>query len=128
MFRGSRMVQSSGVDRFDVFVIGGGGTGSEIGFGADVTAIEVLPQILPNEDEDAAAALVPAFEEERIRLLPGVTIARAEYHGRRWRLDLSNGKPVEARELLVAAGRRPSLDVHDLDAAGWSWTGRTGPC
>lgn len=104
-------------------VIGTGAIGIEFAqiyarFGADVTAIEVLPQILPNEDEDAAASVVPAFEEEGIRLLPGVTIARAEYHGRRWRLDLSDGKPVEARELLVAAGRRPSFDVHDLGAAG----------
>jgi len=104
-------------------VIGTGAIGIEFAqiyarFGADVTAIEVLPQILPNEDEDAAASLVPAFEEEGIRLLPGVTIARAEYHGRRWRLDLSGGKPVEVRELLVAAGRRPSFDVHDLGAAG----------
>ena len=113
-------------------VIGTGAIGIEFAqiyarFGADVTAIEVLPQILPNEDEDAAASLVPAFEEEGIRLLPGVTIARAEYHGRRWRLDLSGGKPVEVRELLVAAGRRPSFDVHDLGAAGVELDGQDRP-
>ena len=113
-------------------VIGTGAIGIEFAqiyarFGADVTAIEVLPQILPNEDEDAAASLVPAFEEEGIRLLPGVTIARAEYHGRRWRLDLSDGKPVEARELLVAAGRRPSFDAHDLGAAGVELDGQDRP-
>lgn len=113
-------------------VIGTGAIGIEFAqiyarFGAEVTALEVLPQILPNEDEDAAASLVPAFEDEGIRLLPGVTIARAEHHGRRWRLDLSDGKPVEARELLVAAGRRPRFDVHDLGAAGVDVDGQGRP-
>ncbi len=113
-------------------VIGTGAIGIEFAqiyarFGAEVTALEVLPQILPNEDEDAAASLVPAFEEEGIRLLPGVIIARAEHHERRWRLDLSDGKPVEARELLVAAGRRPRFDVHDPGAAGVDVDGQGRP-
>jgi pyruvate/2-oxoglutarate dehydrogenase complex dihydrolipoamide dehydrogenase (E3) component len=106
-------------------VLGTGAIGIEFSqmyarFGSSVTAIEVLPRILPNEDEDAAASLVPAFEEDGIRLLPGTTCDRAEYHGRRWRLHLSNGEVLESAELLVAAGRRPRFDPHDLDAAGVS--------
>ncbi len=65
-------------------VIGTGAIGIEFAqiyarFGTAVTAIEVLPQILPHEDEDAAAALVPALEEEGITLLPGITIERAAH-------------------------------------------------
>jgi len=106
-------------------VLGTGAIGIEFSqmyarFGSSVTAIEVLPRILPNEDEDAAASLVPAFEEDGIRLLPATTCDRAEYHGRRWRLHLSNGEVLESAELLVAAGRRPRFDPHDLDAAGVS--------
>ena len=106
-----------------IAILGAGAIGIEFSqiyarFGSSVTAIEVLPRILPNEDEDAAAALAPAFEEEGIRLVPGTTCDRAEYHGRRWRLHLSNGEMIESAELLVAAGRRPRLEPHDLDAAG----------
>jgi len=106
-----------------IAILGTGAIGIEFSqiyarFGSSVTAIEVLPRILPNEDEDAAAALVPAFEEEGIRLVPGTTCDRAEYHGRRWRLHLSNGEVIESAELLVAAGRRPRFEPHDLDAAG----------
>ncbi|TMK31571.1 MAG: hypothetical protein E6G61_02920 [Actinobacteria bacterium] len=106
-----------------ITILGTGAIGIEFAqiyarFGSRVTAIEVLPRILPNEDEDAAAALVPAFEEEGIRLMPGTTCDRAEYHGRRWRLHLSNGEVIESAELLVAAGRRARFEPHDLDAAG----------
>ena len=104
-------------------VIGTGAIGIEFAqiyarFGTEVTAIELLPQILPNEDEDAAAALVPAFEDEGIRLLPGTTIERADHAGRGWTLSLADGTRVEVERLLVAAGRRPVFDGHDLDAVG----------
>ena len=104
-------------------VIGTGAIGIEFAqiyarFGTAVTAIEVLPQILPHEDEDAAAALVPAFEEEGIRLLPGSTIERAEHDGRGWTISLAGGRTLQTEALLVAAGRRPVFDGHELDAVG----------
>ena len=104
-------------------VIGTGAIGIEFAqiyarFGASVTAIEALPQILPTEDEDAAAALVPAFEAEGIRLLAGSTIERAEHDGRGWTISLADGMTLRAEELLVAAGRRPVFAGHDLDAVG----------
>jgi pyruvate/2-oxoglutarate dehydrogenase complex dihydrolipoamide dehydrogenase (E3) component len=104
-------------------VIGTGAIGIEFAqiyarFGASVTAIEALPQILPTEDEDAAAALVPALEEEGIRLLAGSAIERAEHDGRGWTISLADGTTLRAEELLVAAGRRPVFAGHDLDAVG----------
>jgi len=106
-----------------IAILGTGAIGIEFAqiyarFGSSVTAIEVLPRILPNEDEDTAADLVLALEEEGIRLMPGTTCIRAEYHGRRWRLHLSNGEALESAELLVAAGRRARFEPHDIDAAG----------
>jgi pyruvate/2-oxoglutarate dehydrogenase complex dihydrolipoamide dehydrogenase (E3) component len=104
-------------------VIGAGAVGIEFAqiyarFGTRVTVIEVLPRILPNEDHDAAAAIAPVLEGEGIRLRPGTTLERAEHDGRRWTLTPSDGEAIEADEVLVAAGRRPVFDVHDLDAAG----------
>lgn len=104
-------------------IIGTGAIGIEFAqmyarFGAEVTALEVLPHILPGEDERSAAALAPALEHEGIRLLTGATIERADHDGRGWTLPLAGGAKVEAEELLVAAGRTPVFDVHDLPAAG----------
>jgi pyruvate/2-oxoglutarate dehydrogenase complex dihydrolipoamide dehydrogenase (E3) component len=104
-------------------VLGTGAIGIEFAqiyarFGTTVTAVEVLPQILPGEDEEAAASLVPAFEDEGIRLRPGTTIERAEHDGRAWTLATARGEMLEVERVLVATGRRPVFEGHDLAAAG----------
>ena len=106
-------------------VIGTGAIGIEFAqmyarFGTRVTALEASPRILPNEDEEAAAALAPALEAEGIELRAGVTIERASHDERGWRLETEGGEPVLADELLVATGREVCLDGHDLAAAGVS--------
>lgn len=106
-----------------LLVIGTGAIGIEFSqiyarFGARVTALEILPHVLPNEDEEAAASLLPAFEREGVALRAGVGIASARHDGRRWAVELEGGERLEAEELLVATGRRPVFDAHDLSAAG----------
>ena len=105
-------------------VIGAGAIGIEFAqifarFGSRVTVLETEDRIVPNEDEAAAAALAPALEQDGIGLKPGVTIERAEHRDPEgWTLTLQGDGSVQAEELLVATGRRPVFDVHDLDATG----------
>ncbi len=104
-------------------VIGAGAIGIEFAqiysrFGTTVSVLETLPHILPAEDDEAAASLVPALEEEGITLHTGVTVERAAHAGDGWQLQLAGDRMVRADELLVATGRRPVFDGHDLEAAG----------
>jgi pyruvate/2-oxoglutarate dehydrogenase complex dihydrolipoamide dehydrogenase (E3) component len=104
-------------------VIGAGAIGIEFAqiysrFGTDVTVLEALPHILPAEDDEAAASLVPALEEEGIKLRAGVTIERALHTANGWQLELAGDETLRVDELLVATGRRPMFDGHDLAAAG----------
>ena len=104
-------------------IIGTGAIGTEFAqiyarFGTQVTAIEVLPQFLPKEDEAAADALAPALEEDGIRLIVGATIERADHDGASWTLTFEGGETLSAERVLVAAGRRPVFEGHDLRAAG----------
>jgi pyruvate/2-oxoglutarate dehydrogenase complex dihydrolipoamide dehydrogenase (E3) component len=104
-------------------IIGTGAIGTEFAqiyarFGTRVTAIEVLPQFLPKEDEAAAAALTPALEADGIRLMAGATIERADHDGGTWTLTFQGGETLPAERVLVAAGRRPVFEGHDLEAAG----------
>ena len=104
-------------------IIGTGAIGTEFAqiyarFGTQVTAIEVLPQFLPKEDAAAAEALTPALEEDGIRLMVGATIERAEHRPGAWTLAFEGGETLSAERVLVAAGRRPVFEGHDLRAAG----------
>ena len=103
-------------------VIGAGAVGIEFAqiysrFGTKVTVIEVMPQVLPNDDQEVAAAIAPVLEAEGIDLLTETTLERAEHGEGGWRLHHAGGM-VGAEETLVATGRRPVFDVHDLEAAG----------
>lgn len=113
-------------------VIGTGAIGAEFSqlyrrFGSQVTAIEAVPRILPQEDEEAAASLASVFASEGIRILAGATIRSAEHDAEGWTLTVEGAPPVSVDELLVAAGRRPVLDGHDLVAVGLDLDDRGRP-
>jgi pyruvate/2-oxoglutarate dehydrogenase complex dihydrolipoamide dehydrogenase (E3) component len=107
----------------ELAILGAGAIGAEFAqiyarFGSRVTLLEALPQVLPGEDEQAAAALVPAFEEDGIKVTTGVAVEAARHDGSRWTIEVADRGSLTADELLVATGRRPVFDGHDLDAAG----------
>ena len=99
-----------------LIIIGAGAVGVEFAsifrrFGAEVTVIEMLPRIVPVEDEDISKELDRNFRKQGIRVETG---ARAENiqrtdTGVKFEVALADGKreTVEADALLVAVGRRP---------------------
>lgn len=104
-------------------VIGAGAIGVEFAqiyarLGTTVTLLEAEPAILPAEDDDVAAELAPALAGEGIRLLSGVRIERAHHGPSGWELRTAGGEVVRAEHVLVATGRRPVFDAHDLSAVG----------
>jgi pyruvate/2-oxoglutarate dehydrogenase complex dihydrolipoamide dehydrogenase (E3) component len=104
-------------------VIGSGAIGIEFAqfyarVGTRVTVLEALPRALPNEDEDASAAVTEALGAEGIEIRTGVTVERATHAADRWQIDLAGGDRLSAERTLVATGRAPVFDGHDLAAAG----------
>jgi len=66
-----------------LLVIGSGAIGIEFAsfyraFGADVTVVEVLPQILPVEDAEIAAFARKAFEKQGIKIFTGAKVSRLD--------------------------------------------------
>jgi dihydrolipoamide dehydrogenase len=66
-----------------LLVIGSGAIGIEFAsfyrtLGADVTVVEVLPQILPAEDAEIAAFARKAFEKQGIKILTGAKVSKLE--------------------------------------------------
>lgn len=93
-----------------VIVLGGGVIGVEFAsvwksFGADVTVVEGLPHLVPNEDEAASKALERAYRKRGINLILGTKFASATQNDSSVEITLEDGKVLSAELLLVAVGR-----------------------
>ncbi len=107
-----------------LIVIGAGAVGVEFAsifsrFGSQVTILEMLPRVVPMEDEDVSKELERYFKKHGIRIETG---ARAENirkggAGVQLTVTLANGKTeeMEAEKLLVAVGRKPNTENIGLE-------------
>src|SRR5271167_3959597 len=105
-----------------LIVIGGGPIGIEMAqahrrLGARVTVLDVGP-VLPRDDPELVASLAGHLAGEGIVIRPGIEIAGIERDGDGIVALLAGGERVAGSHLLVAAGRRPSIEALDLPAAG----------
>jgi dihydrolipoyl dehydrogenase len=105
-------------------IIGAGAVGVEFAsifkrFGSDVTVIEMLPRIVPVEDEDISKELERLFRKQKIRVETGARAENIEKTGQGVRLTLTtkDGKQevLETEKLLVAVGRKPNTENIGLE-------------
>jgi dihydrolipoamide dehydrogenase len=116
-----------------IVIIGASAVGAEwatmfCAFGAEVTMVELLPTLIPAEDEDMGKALARSFAKRGIKVQTGRTvteIAPAEDGERGTALrvtvadpDGGNATQVETDVVLVGVGRRPNTAGLDLERAG----------
>jgi len=105
-----------------LIAIGGGPIGIELAqahcrLGARVTVLDVGP-VLPHDDPELVTRLTDRLADEGIAIRSGVQIAGIERDGGRIIARLADGERIAGSHLLVAAGRRPSIEALDLPAAG----------
>ena len=107
-------------------VLGGGYIGLEFGqmfrrFGSEVTIIQRVDRILPNEDEDITAELRRYLETEGVRFLTGAKAVAARGTQGSVEVDAALGdltETIRGSHLLVAAGRKPNTEDLDLHQTG----------
>lgn len=96
-----------------VIVLGGGVIGVEFAsiwrsFGTEVTIIEGLPHLVPNEEEVISKALERAYRKRGIDFKLGVRFSGVEQSETSVIASLEDGTKVEAELMLVAVGRGPN--------------------
>src|SRR5258708_2397035 len=109
-----------------LLVVGSGAIGMEFAsfyraLGAEVTVIEVLPRILPVEDEEISSAAHKAFERRGIKLRVGakVTGLKASKTGVTLSLEAEGkGEKLEAEVAIVAVGIDGNVEDMGLEALG----------
>ena len=114
---GGRVITSEGALQLDfvpkkVAILGGGVIGVEFAsvwksFGADVTIIEALPHLVPNEEESISKQFERAFRKRGIEFSLGVRFQSVEQNDEGVVVALEDGRTIEAELLLVAVGRGP---------------------
>jgi dihydrolipoamide dehydrogenase len=100
-------------------ILGSGAVGVEFAsiyrrFGSDVTIVELLPRLVPNEDEAISAELEKSFRRQGITVHTGskVSAATATENDVTITVELPDGKTqsITSELLLVATGRAPVTD------------------
>ncbi len=115
-----------------VVIIGAGAIGVEFAtiwssYGSKVTIVEMLPRILPLEDEEASNELAKQFKRRGIDSLTSTKVQSVEKTDQGVRVKVSNAQgeqTLEAEQALVAIGFRPNTSDIGLEAAGVKLTQR----
>jgi dihydrolipoamide dehydrogenase len=107
-----------------LIIIGAGAVGVEFAsifrrYGSEVTILEMLPRLVPVEDEDVSRELEKSFKKAGIRIETGAKAGDIQRTGTGVALNvtLANGKvePMQAEKLLVAVGRKPNTEGIGLE-------------
>ncbi len=114
---GERVITSDQALRLDyvprsVVILGGGVIGVEFAsvwrsFGAEVTIVEMLPHLLPPEEESSSKLLERAFRRRGIKYELGTRFEGVKESANGVTVTLDGGRSIDADLLLVAVGRGP---------------------
>ena len=106
-----------------VIILGGGVIGVEFAsvwrsFGAEVTIVEGLPHLVPNEEESVSKQLERAFRKRKIDFKIGVRFQSVTQDDSGVTVTLEDDTTLQADYLLVAVGRGPSTQGLGFEEVG----------
>ena len=109
-----------------VVIVGGGATGAEFAYvyaayGAEVTIVELLPRLVPLEDEEISEHLERSFAKQGIKAMTGSHVDGVEVEGDFAKIAVSNGSAgsvIECDKVLVAVGAQGNVDGIGLEELG----------
>ncbi len=131
-FDGKRVLSSTDALRLtevpkSFLAIGAGAIGIEFAsmmraFGSEVTVVEALPRIVPNEDEEVSAELNKALQRRGIKTIAGAKVEGVEVGDEQVVVNVTgaDGKPqqIAVDKVLVAIGITPNTAEIGLEEAG----------
>lgn len=109
-----------------VVIVGGGAIGVEFAYlynayGVKVTVVEVLPRIVPNEDEEISKTLERALSREGVTFNTGCKVTQLTHANGGVRLSLESdggAAEIDCDKVLVAIGVQPNVEDMGLERLG----------
>ncbi len=107
-------------------IVGAGATGAEFAYlwskyGTEVTLVELLPRLVPTEDEEVSNQLLRSFRRQGIKSMTGSTVDEVNVTSGKAMVTVTNEKGtsiIECDTVLVAVGAQGNVDGIGLEAVG----------
>ena len=107
-------------------IVGAGATGAEFAYlwnmyGTEVTLVELLPRLVPTEDEEVSSQLQRSFRRQGIVSMTGSSVDEVKVSSGMATVTVTNEKgtsDIECDTVLVAVGAQGNVDGIGLEAAG----------
>ena len=108
-------------------IMGSGAVGVEFAsifksYGSEVTVIELLPRLVPGEDDAVSSELERSFKKRGIKVMTGAKVTSAKAGGKGVDVEVQGGdgksQKLNFELLLVATGRGPVTEGLDADKLG----------
>ncbi len=107
-------------------IVGAGATGAEFAYlwskyGSEVTLVELLPRVMPNEDEEISSQLERSFRRQGIKSMTGSSVDEVKIGGDTATVTVTNEKgttEIECDKVLVAVGAQGNIDGIGLEGVG----------
>jgi dihydrolipoamide dehydrogenase len=112
-----------------IVIIGGGAIGVEFAYiwanyGAEVTILEMMPHLLPNEDPEVCEVLEKAYKKLGINFQTEARVENVETTKDGVRLTLQDDSTIEAEKVMLAINFQPNVENIGLEEAGVALTER----
>ena len=123
---GYREAMTLPVQPASMIVVGSGAIGSEFAnfyqsIGTDVTLVEFLPRIVPNEDEEISKQLERSFRKMKMKVMTDSTVESVDTSGNRCSVSIKTPKGTEIQEadiVFSAVGVSTNIEGIGLEKAG----------
>ena len=107
-------------------VVGSGAIGSEFAYfyqsiGTEVTLIEYLPNVVPNEDEEVCKVLERSFKKMKMKVLTNASVESVDTSGKLCKVTVKTKKGeeiIDAEIVLSAVGIAPNIENIGLEELG----------
>ncbi|PKB72902.1 MAG: dihydrolipoyl dehydrogenase [SAR202 cluster bacterium Io17-Chloro-G7] len=109
-----------------IVIVGGGAIGVEFAYlyrtyGVEVTIVELLPRLVPNEDEDISPILERSFEKQGIKVMTGAGVTRVDSSGTGVKVTVDKdgaSQTLDCEKVLVAIGIQANIEDLGLEEMG----------
>jgi dihydrolipoamide dehydrogenase len=109
-----------------LIVVGSGAIGSEFAnfynsIGTDVTLVELLPKLVPNEDDEVSRQLERSFKKAKMKIMTSANVESVDTSGEKCKVTLKTPKGMEIIEadiVLSAVGIETNLEGIGLETSG----------